>query len=194
MPVKDSGLKSILDGCLKKRRNSQRKLYEHFYGYALNICLRYAGNREDAVEILNDSFLKVFSHLDRYDPEQAFKSWLRRIVVNTAIDHHRKNHRYNANTDLETVEMAEEESYPTLNPNEDILPLIQQLSPQYRTVFNLYVMEGYDHKEIAETLNITVNTSRSNLMRAKLRLKELLQQQYDQQKGSFEYGRFFRAG
>ncbi len=169
-------LKVILQGCLRGDRNSQRRLYEHFYGYAMSICLRYAKNREEAAEILNDGFLKTFAHLDRFDPSYSFKSWLRRILINSAIDFHRKNSHLPAFLELKMASEVtdDEQPLPQLSPDEDVLPILQKLSPAYRVVFNLYVMEDFKHEEIAEMLGISVGTSRSNLVRAKETLRALM--------------------
>ncbi|MCB9294686.1 MAG: RNA polymerase sigma factor [Lewinellaceae bacterium] len=167
----------ILQGCQRGSRNSQQKLYEHFYGYAMNICLRYSRNREEAVEILNDAFLKVFTRLDQYDPSFPFRGWLRRILIHAAIDYHRKNHKHAPNLELTPLsDVAEEEvPMPKISPDEDMLPILQQLTPAYRMVFILFVMDGYKHHEIAEMLDISVSTSRSNLLRAKEKLRALLE-------------------
>ena len=169
-------LKVILQGCLLGARNSQRMLYEHFYGYAMSICLRYAKNREEAVEILNDGFLKVFTRLDQYDPDQPFRAWLRRILINSAIDHHRKNQLFPLHLELSAATNLADDAMPMprLSPDEDVLPVLQKLSPAYRMVFNLYVMEEFRHEEIAEMLGISVSTSRSNLVRAKETLRLLI--------------------
>ena len=176
MPENNINLKLLIEGCLRKNRNSQRKLYEHFYGYGMNVCLRYSKNRDEALEILNDSFLKVFSKLEQYDPSYPFKGWLRRILVNSAIDYHRVHHKNPAHLELNTVKHLADpaNTYPVFSNDRDVLPLIQQLSPAYRMVFNLYVMEGYKHHEIAEKLGISVGTSKSNLKRAKDNLRTLL--------------------
>lgn len=176
MAQRTINLKLILKGCLRQNRNSQRILYEHFYGYGLSICLRYSKNREEAVEILNDAFLKVFTKLDQYDPTFPFEGWLRRILINTAIDHHRSNFKYPMHLELQAAKEVTdgEVPLPELNPNEDLLPILQHLSPMYRMVFNLYVLEEYQHHEIAEKLGISVSTSRSNLARAKAKLRTYL--------------------
>ncbi len=163
-------------GCRRGNHNSQRSLYEQYYGYGLSICLRYAYNREEALEILNDAFLKVFSKVDQYNVEQPFKPWLRRILIHSAIDYHRAQHKFPIPIDIDSVYYLEgdELPMPVLSPNEDALPLVQALPPQYRMVFNLYVMEEYNHKEIAEMLGITESTSRANLGRAKQKLRDML--------------------
>jgi RNA polymerase sigma-70 factor (ECF subfamily) len=169
-------IKKVIKGCLKGQLNSQRKLYEHFYGYGMSITLRYCKNREEAVEVLNDAFLKVFKSLSKYNPDYPFQVWFRKILLNCTIDYHRKYHKFPILMDIEDYSdlHSEEMALPNFSLNEDVLPIIQQLSPAYRMVFNLYVMEEYSHKEIAKILNITVGTSKSNLMRAKRNLRNLL--------------------
>ena len=164
----------ILEGCKKENRNCQRALYELYYGYGLSIGLRYAYNREEAVEILNDSFIKVFSKLQQYNIEQPFKPWFRRILIHSAIDYHRAQHKFPTPIDIDSVIylLDDELPLPVLSSEEDALPLVQALPPQYRMVFNLYVMEEYDHKEIAALLGISESTSRANLARAKEKLRD----------------------
>ncbi len=176
MADKDTDLPLLLQGCRHGNRNSQRKLYEHFYGYAMSICLHYSKHREEAVEILNDAFLKAFTHLDQYDSAKPFRPWLRRILINSTIDYYRKNHHLPVHlelsgaTDLATEEMP----MPKISAEEDMLPILRKLSPAYRLVFNLFVMEGYAHQEIADLLGIDARTSRSNLLRAKENIRALL--------------------
>lgn len=176
MREKDFDLLPVLQGCQKGNLNSQRRLYEQFYGYAMSISLRYSKGRDEAVEILNDAFLKVFNHLDKYDTAYPFKVWLRRIVINAAIDYHRKNKNLTHTLDLASAAelAAEEMPLPKLSKDEDVLPILQKLSPAYRMVFNLYVLEGYAHQEIAELLGIDARTSRSNLVRATQNLRALM--------------------
>ncbi|MCB0643024.1 MAG: sigma-70 family RNA polymerase sigma factor [Phaeodactylibacter sp.] len=166
----------IIEGCRRGNRNSQRILFEYFFGYAMNICLRFSRNQQEAEEVLNTGFLKVFRAIDRYDPEYPFRTWLRRILVNAAVDHHRAYQQKIQFLELKVAEdLADEDlRFPVLLPDEDILPVLQKLSPMYRMVFNLAVMEGYKHDEIAELLNISASASRSNLTRAKQKLRALL--------------------
>ena len=172
----DKDFLRILEGCKKENRNCQRALYEQYYGYGLSIALRYAYNREEAVEILNDAFIKVFSKLHQYDIEQPFKPWFRRILIHSAIDYHRAQHKFPTHIDIDSVIylLDDELPLPVLSSTEDALPLVQALPPQYRMVFNLYVMEDYDHKEIAAMLSITESTSRANLARAKEKLRDMI--------------------
>ena len=176
MKLESDFLPDIVAGCKRGDRNSQRKLYEQFYGYAMSICLRHTANHEEAVEVLNDAFFKLFTHLDSYNTMQAFKPWLRRIVVNAAIDYFRKKNRMPSYVDFTVAAEPTDEAFeiPEILPNEDMLPIVRSLPPVYRTVFNLYVMEDYSHAEIAEVLGITASSSRSNLARAVEKLRTLL--------------------
>ncbi|MDZ4680396.1 MAG: sigma-70 family RNA polymerase sigma factor [Saprospiraceae bacterium] len=170
----ESHLIRLFEGCRRGDRNSQRKLYECFYGYAMSICLRYSTSKEEASEILNDAFLKVLTNINKFDPAQPFKPWLRRLLINTAIDYSRKKHRFSMTLELpETIELPAED-LPVLSPDEDLLPILRQLSPAYRIVFNLYVLEEYSHREIAALLDITESASRSNLTRAVEKLRAIL--------------------
>ena len=144
------------------------------------ICLRYAKNEDEAKDILQDGFIKVFEKIDKYGFEGSFEGWLRRIIVNTAIDTYRKNKReYSLNEAMvkdenTTVDFDESTSkYESLSVK-DVVNSMQKLSPAYRTVFNLYVMEGMTHKEIADELNISEGTSKSNLAKAKLNIRKIL--------------------
>ena len=168
--------KDIVASCKNGDRESQKMLYKHFYGYAMSICLRYSKNREDAIEVLNDSFLKVFKKLDTYDQEKPFKAWLRRILINTSLDYIRLNKKHFYHSDIDHVESAEfvEEIGLSSLSYEEILAMVQSLPPSYKTVFNLYVIDGYSHQEIAEMLKISEGTSKSNLFKARMHLKKIL--------------------
>lgn len=167
-------LQLLIEGCRNGNSMSQKKLYEYFYGYAMNIGLRYGKNKQEALEIINDGFLKVFKNINRYDSAYPFKGWLHRVIVNAGIDYYR-SHK-NQISFLELTEgyhpLESPETFPAVSPNENMLPIIQELTPAYRVVFNLYVMEEYKHHEIAELLGISVGTSKSNLARAKARIKQ----------------------
>jgi len=165
----------MVAACKRNNPAAQRALIRLFYGYVKSISLRYSGNDQDAEEILNDSFLKVFSHLDQYNEQQPFKSWLRTIAVNTAIDAYRRNARNPEFQDLEFVQVTDvsEDIISSLSAGE-ILALVRSLTPAYRTVFTLYVIDGYTHREIAVKLGITEGTSKSNLRDARIRLQSLI--------------------
>lgn len=165
----------ILSKCQKGEGRYQEKLYKLFYGYAKSICLRYAKNEDDACELLNDAFLSVFNNLMQFDSEREFKPWLRKIVVNKCIDKYKKR----VPVDIADIELASEvpQIDNALNQldAEAIIDLLQQLPHNLRVTFNLYEVEGYDHNEIAEKLEISPSSSRSNLTRAKLRLRQIIQ-------------------
>jgi RNA polymerase sigma-70 factor (ECF subfamily) len=157
-------------------------IYSSFYGYAMAICNRYTGNYDDALEILNDGFLKIFKELHHYKPAYAdtsasFKGWLRKIMVYTAIDHFRKNkkHMLNGQVDPANLQIAShnEDALDKIT-HDEIIKAIQKLSPAYRTVFNLFVIEGMSHEEIANRLGITTGTSKSNLSKARMHLQRIL--------------------
>lgn len=165
----------LLDGCLKKNRRSQELLYKQFYGYAMGICLRYSGSKDEAKEIVNDGFLKVFTKIDSYDTTRPFKNWLGRIIVNTALDHYRHEIKHALLDDYEAAEnVSVDETIIGKMSHEELMGVIQTLTPAYRVVFSLYVIDGYSHEEIAEQLNITVGASKSNLSRAREKLREKL--------------------
>lgn len=171
-------LKKILKGCRKRQRDSQRDLYRMYYAYGMSIALRYSGTRDQAVIILNDSFLKVFDNIRKYDQKRPFKPWLRRIIVNTAIDHYHRERKYEREfVDLERIENMKEENETITSgiSYDEIVEMIRQLSPAYRAVFNLHVIEGYSHDEIAELLGISKGTSKSNLAKAKIKLRVILE-------------------
>ena len=170
-------LSDLLAGCLRNHRQSQELLYRQFYGYAMSVCLRYAPTREGALEVLNDGFLKVFTRLEQYDTTQPFKGWLRRILINSALDHYRQEVRHHHFEDVEragqTLVSESADAHSQL-AHEELLTLIQRLSPAYRLVFNLYVMDGFTHDEIAAQLGISVGASKSNLARARENLRTYL--------------------
>jgi RNA polymerase sigma factor (sigma-70 family) len=169
-------------GCALNERESQKKIYNSFYGYAMAICDCYAGSEEDAVEILNDGFLKIFKEIHRFKPAysnemNSFKGWLRKIMVCTAIDHFRKNvkHKMVGELNVSTVmAYAAEETALEKISYDEIIRSIQNLSPAYRTVLNLFIIEGFSHEEIADQLGIAVGTSKSNLAKARKQLQKIL--------------------
>ena len=165
----------LIHACVRKERWAQKVLYEEHYGKMMGVCLRYSNNSEDALDILHEGFIKVFKNMSKYEIGTSLSAWIRRIMVNTAIDFYRKNVRRRT----EDIEQAyhlgssEPDAISGLTTQE-ILTAVQELSPAYRAVFNLYIIEGYSHKEIADILGITESTSRSNLVKARFKLKETL--------------------
>lgn len=173
-------LNNIIKGCRKRRRKSQKKLYKMFYAYGMSITLRYAESRDEAAEILNDAFMKVFTNIKSYDSERPFKPWLRRIIINTAINHYHRNKDYHQMDDVDIAgqNLSREEHVISGISYDEIIDMVQQLTPAYRTVFNLYVIEGFKHKEIAEMLDIAEGTSKSNLSKAKKNLQAILEKNF----------------
>lgn len=169
----------IIEGCRRQDRAFQKELYQLYYQYTLKVGLNYASSLDEAREIVNDVFLKVFSKIDHYDSEQPFKPWINRITVFTAIDYYRKNIKNQLQTDeLETVaELGDPSDTIARISADELRDLVQQLSPAYRAAINLYAIEGYDHNEIAAMLGISVGASKSNLFKARAKLKMLLLQQ-----------------
>lgn len=166
---------ALLRGCLKEDREAQRKLYQLYYGYAMSICVRYSKDAEEAREVLNDGFLKVFTRLSQYDSRKPFKGWVRRIMINTSLDNYRHNLKHYHLHDIEEAAPAADSFDVEQQLNyEELIGLVQRLSPAYRAVFNLYVVDGYTHEEIAETLGIAMGTSKSNLAKARANLREAL--------------------
>ncbi|GJM28341.1 MAG: DNA-directed RNA polymerase sigma-70 factor [Cyclobacteriaceae bacterium] len=146
-----------------------------FYNYAMSICLRYSKDREEAVEIVNDGFVKLFSNLKRYKDHTSFKAWLRRILINTSIDYYRRNEKHYNNVAISYAkhEYITEDAISKISEQE-IIALIQELPPSYKIVFNLFVIEGYNHREISDKLGISIGTSKSNLAIARSKLKREL--------------------
>ena len=168
-------LHQLIGGCLKQDRKSQKLLYKAFYGFAMGICLRYAVNRDQAAEVLNQGFLKVFTRIESYDAAKPFKAWLGKVMINTSIDHYRANLKMAYTDDLDMAENISDGELPDRNLNyNDLLNMVQSLPTAYRTVFNLFAIEGYTHEEIGEMLNINAGTSKSNLHKARVKLKQMV--------------------
>ena len=165
----------LIAGCIRGDLKCQKQLYKQYYGFSMAVCMRYADTREEAAEILNDGFMKVFSNISTYQPEKAFKAWLRTIMVHTAIDNYRKNSKHYHGLDLVYAEneLSYEDVMDTISAGE-ILEMVQQLPPAYRLVFNLHVIEGFSHPEIAEQLQISEGASKSNLFKARMKLQKMI--------------------
>jgi RNA polymerase sigma-70 factor (ECF subfamily) len=173
--IEEKELYKLLDACRKGNRNSQEKLYKEYYAYAMGICLRYSRTREEAIEILNDGFVKIFTKLDHYSPGLSFKGWIRKVMINSAIDNFRRNEKHYNSLDISHVQYeSNPETVLDHLSAQEIISAIQLLPPSYRMVFNLYVIEGYKHEEIANQLNISVGTTKSNLAIARNKLKKIL--------------------
>jgi RNA polymerase sigma factor (sigma-70 family) len=177
-------LEHIILGCKKTSRESQRELYKLYYGFAMGICVRYCNNEVEGEEVVNDGFLKIFNQIKNFVPinnnyEASFTGWIKRIFINTAIDNYRKNNKHYeiATIDDNHITIAANDEMPidTMSYKE-IISLVQNLSPIYRTVFNLFVIDGLRHEDIADKLGIAVGTSKSNLAKAKQNIQKMLKQ------------------
>ena len=180
--LSEQELEVHIRGCALNKRESQKKIYSSFYGYAMSICHRYTNHEEDATEILNDGFLKVFVEIYRFKPAytdtiNSFKGWIRKIMIYTAIDHFRKNVKHRMTTELNETYMhlpdGDEDALAKIS-HEEIINAIKFLTPGYRTVLNLFIIEGFSHDEIAKELGISVGTSKSNLAKARKQLQKIL--------------------
>lgn len=167
-------IRTLLEGCMANNRKSQELLYKQYYGFAMSICLRYAKNKDEALETLNDAFLKVFNNVGKFDFQRPFNGWFKRIVVNTAIDSYRANNKFQFNTDIETAYAVKDESESVIDKLsfDELLSSLSILPAHYRTTFNLFVFEGMSHEEIGNELGISIGTSKSNLSRARDILKK----------------------
>lgn len=175
-------LSQLIRGCTLNERESQKKIYNSFYSYGMAICDRYAKRREDSIEIFNDGFLKIFKEINRYKPSytdeiNSFKGWIRKILIYTAIDHCRKYNKHYFTAEMETsliyLPANNETAFDAISYDE-IIGAIQNLSPACRTVLNLFIIDGFSHKEIAEQLGISTGTSKSNLFKARQQLQRIL--------------------
>lgn len=181
-PIHDNELKEIIEGCVKKNSVCQKRVYDAYYQKMMSVSLRYSNGYDNAMDILQDAFIKVFTNISKFQGNGSFEGWIRRIVVNTAIDFHRKTKSEATYADSDYVERFDEadeevdvEKDIYLLDVNDILKEVQNLSPAYKTVFNLYAFEGYSHKQIADELGINEGTSKSNYAKAKRNLKKALE-------------------
>lgn len=181
---------ALVDGCIAQERRSQQRVYELFYGKMMAVCLRYTKNTDQAKDILQEAFIKVFRSVEKFNRAGSFEGWIRRIMVNTAIDHFRRTkNAYLLLGEERSIEdfgdIDEEDIVADEEPDEemevmpaDVINAMQKLTPAYRTVFNLYVFEEMTHKEIADALGINVGTSKSNFAKAKHNLKKILKKEH----------------
>ena len=167
---------AILKGCLQNDPTAQRELYNRYSPKMLSVCYRFAHNREDAEDMLQEGFIKIFSQMHTFGNRGAFEGWIRRIIVHTCINILKKNKKFNESVDIihATGAVVREESVPSIVQAKQIVECIRMLPIGYRTVLNLYAIEGYSHREIGIMLDIEESTSRSQYTRAKAMLEEIL--------------------
>lgn len=172
----------LVEGCKNGSQIAQKQVFDGMRRILFSICLRYADNQDEAQDILQNGFIKVFKNINNFNGDGSFEGWIKRIVVNTAIDNYRRKKVKPVTVDSELTDRIgaglededEELSIYERVPIQRVLDAVQELSPVYKMVFNLYVMEGYNHNEIAEMLEISVGTSKSNLSKARLNLRKKL--------------------
>ncbi|HEY0434891.1 MAG TPA: sigma-70 family RNA polymerase sigma factor [Chitinophagaceae bacterium] len=167
---------AILKGCLQNDPAAQKELYTRYSPKMLSVCYRFAHNREDAEDMLQEGFIKIFSQIHTFGNRGAFEGWIRRIVVHTCINVLKKNKKFNESVDIihATAIQVREESVPSIVQAKQIVECIRMLPVGYRTVLNLYAIEGYSHREIGKMLDIEESTSRSQYTRAKMMLEDIL--------------------
>jgi len=167
-------IKDIISGCLKGNRRDQELLYRRHAARLYAVCLQYSGNDEEARDILQEGFIKIFENLVTYKHEGSFEGWIRRIIVNTALEKYRSRHLLHRVDDIDQIPEPDadpdNEDYAGLQAV-DLMTIIRDLPPKYRMVFNLFAIEGYSHKEIGKMMNISEGTSKSNLSRARVILQ-----------------------
>jgi RNA polymerase sigma factor (sigma-70 family) len=167
---------TILQGCLRNESAAQKELYNRYSPKMLAVCYRFGHNREDAEDMLQEGFIKVFSQIHTFRNQGAFEGWVRRIIVHTCINNLKKNKKFNESVDIihATSLQVREESVPSIVQAKQVVECIRLLPLGYRTVLNLYAIEGYSHKEISLMLEIEESTSRSQYTRAKQMLEDIL--------------------
>lgn len=172
--------KDLISACIRQEEWAIRKIYENYYRLMMSICLRFASSENDARDLLHDGFIKVINNFTKFQAGTSLPSWLHRVMVNNCIDHYRKMARRKTE-DIEQVYANQSLDADAVSrySEKEILNSIQLLSPTYRTVFVLYAIEGFSHKEIGEQLGITESTSRSNLVKARYKLQEILRSNYE---------------
>lgn len=185
--VEDKQLQQLIKGCLEGDRKAQQAVYKLLYGKMKVVCMRYTRDTDQALDILQEGFIKVFQNMERYSGVGSFEGWVRRIMVNLSIDRFRKQKNdfllLNGSMNIEDCEDVVEDETDVESVDydftpEQILEAMQQLSPAYKTVFNLYVFENYTHQDIAEALSISIGTSKSNFAKAKRNMKKILLKYY----------------
>jgi len=167
----------LVNKCLEKDTLAQKQLFEFYSRRMMGVCLRYSKDMDEAKDVLQMGFIKIFEKLEMYNHQGSLEGWIRKIIVNTALDNIRKNKKLQNNVEIEKVDFqlqnANENAIDVLSA-QDLLKVIQSMPTGFRTVFNMYVIEGFSHKEIAEELNISVSTSKSQFSRARVYLQKIL--------------------
>ncbi len=166
----------IIKGCIDGDKKFQRLLYEKYASVMLGVCIRYFRDIEEAEDALQEGFIKVYTNIDKFRFEGSFEGWIRRIMINTALNYYRSNLKHYFHSDVEDREdkIDFDKDFNQDFYVEDLLKIVRDLPPGYQMIFNLFEIEGYSHKEIAEQLNISKNTSKSQLLKARKLLQKKL--------------------
>lgn len=166
----------LVKACVSGNVAAQKTFYERFARKMMGVCIRYTHSTEEAEDVLQDAFIKIFNHLNEYQNKGSLEGWVRRIMVNTALDSYRKNKKRQSDLDVDQVGfLLEHKSYIVEGIQaDDLLKIVQALPEGYRVVFNLFAIEGFSHKEIADRLGVTESTSKSQYSRAKKLLRQIL--------------------
>ncbi len=172
----------LIEACKKGNQIAQMQIYDRYCEAMFTIACRYLNNREDAKDAMQEGFLKVFTNIKNYKPEATFGVWLKRIIINQCLDVLKKRKIEFSNDDIETLRTVESDNwdFDSSISKPEILNAIEQLNNKHKIVVQLYLIEGYDHEEISEILEIPVKTSRTHLRRGKLKLQDLLKQKYNE--------------
>lgn len=171
--------RELIEECIQGKSNAHERFFKKYYSLMLGICLRYCNNKSDARDVLQEGFIKVFNNLASFKFEAPLIAWMKRVFINTAIDKYRKDQQFPKFSDIsEQINLkADNDNILSQMATEDILKCINKMPVGYRTVFNLYAIEGYTHKEIADKLGITEGTSKSQFAKSKKYLRNLIEKQ-----------------
>jgi RNA polymerase sigma factor (sigma-70 family) len=180
LEVQEYSDSDLISGCLKGKELHQEVLYKRYFSFAMSVCIRYTKDRNEAMEIVNDSYMKVLENLDDYDTSKSFKAWYSRILVNTSIDNYRRNLKHSSAMSIDNIDTGEQEPDIDIELSvNDILKIFSHLPENYKLTFNLFEMEGYSHEEIGKLLGVTTSTSRSNLSRAKKMVRAIYMKEFN---------------
>lgn len=171
----------LIRRCSEGEPRAQELLYKRYFSFAMSVCIRYTRDQYEAMEIVNDSYMKVLGSLEEFDTSRSFRSWYGKILVNSAIDNYRRNAKHASYLELNSLEATEEQE-PQVSAElsaSEIISLFNQLPDNYRITFNLFEIEGYSHEEIGQMLDISTSSSRSNLARAKKILRKLYNRNFN---------------
>lgn len=179
LEVQEYSDSDLIAGCLKGKELHQEVLYKRYFSFAMSVCIRYTKDRNEVMEIVNDSYMKVIEHLGEYDTGKSFKAWYSRILVNTSIDNYRRNLKHSSSVSIDNIDAGDMEPEIDIELSvNDILKILSQLPENHRVTFNLFEIEGYSHEEIGKLLGVTTSTSRSNLSRAKKMVREIYMKEF----------------